>query len=1062
MPKISVVIPVYNAADFLPQTLESILNQSLKDIEVICVDDGSTDRSLEILQNFAARDARVRVLRQRNQHAGVARNAGMAVASGEYIHFMDADDYVLDYAYEALYNKAKKYDLDLLKFASVAYDVPRETAVDLPSFTLSRLRPGDFNRLLGLEEGSAIYKVNVSPWNGLYRRNFLEEKQIRFNDLYCVNDRSFFSAVITNAGRMMLARDRLVVHRVSLESSLVGLRAQHFECQFRSIELVEERLGRDGVELDVAMRMMKKEFDDLASWCRLYCDGSELGDQILAQTEQFVRDYSGRFAALLRVTIQQLRWELSRPRTEPEPPQEVAFRHEACPAPKVSVVLPIYNVEDYLNEALHSLSVQTMEEMEFLCVNDGSTDGCMAIMREYAAVDGRFRILDGPNGGYGKAMNRGIDAARGEYLGILEPDDFVEQNMFQELYKVAVKHDLDFVKSGFYPFTMNRDGSLREEHRRLTGQKEYYNRLIDPRDDLFVFQLIKNTWSGIYKLDFLNSNHIRHNETPGASYQDNGFWFQTFCCARRVWFLEKGFYHYRQDNPNSSIHNTEKVYCVTGEYAFIWNWLSQRPELAEIFAPAFYRAKYMSFQYTYNRVAREYQREYLHHMRDEFKGPLEEGLLDESLFNRYSWMQLQQIIEDPDAYYDKLRVSVIIPVYNASEHLRACMDSVLLPTSLNLEVICVDDGSTDDSLAILQEYAARDSRVRVITQPNGGAGAARNTGMQYATGEYLSFLDADDIFERDMLRKAYQRAVIDEADIVAFRSDLYDAQKDQYLSARYTIKENLLPVGQPFAGLDVPYNLFGVFMGWAWDKLFRREFIEQLGITFQEQRTTNDMLFVFAALAKAERIVTMNDVLAHHRMVSGSLSVTREKSWHCFYDALCALCAQLRAWGLYERLEQDFVNYAVHFTLWNINSLRGPSLFRLHEALVNGWAEDLGMTAHEETYFYSPEEYRQIQNLLSVTGEEYLFQQLDGSRAEAGRLRAENERQRRRIVTLERRNRRQKERLESVRGKNTTLREKNAALREKHKQVKNSSIWKVGRVVTWAPRKLKKLLKKGQ
>ena len=197
MPKISVIIPVYNAEKYLNKTLESILKQSLKDIEVICVDDGSTDGSVEIIQSFIKKDDRVKLIRQNNQHAGSARNTGLKEAQGEYIHFMDADDYVLNYAYEAIYNKVIKYDLDCLKFSSVVYDVKQKDTVDLPAFTLTRLRPGDFNRLLTLEEGSPIYKVNVAPWNGVYRRTFLEKNNIVFNTLFCVNDRSFFNKVIT-------------------------------------------------------------------------------------------------------------------------------------------------------------------------------------------------------------------------------------------------------------------------------------------------------------------------------------------------------------------------------------------------------------------------------------------------------------------------------------------------------------------------------------------------------------------------------------------------------------------------------------------------------------------------------------------------------------------------------------------------------------------------------------------------------------------------------------------------------------------------------------------------
>ena len=289
MPKISVIIPVYNAEKYLNKTLESILKQSLKDIEVICVDDGSTDGSVEIIQSFIKKDDRVKLIRQNNQHAGSARNTGLKEAQGEYIHFMDADDYVLNYAYEAIYNKVIKYDLDCLKFSSVVYDVKQKDTVDLPAFTLTRLRPGDFNRLLTLEEGSPIYKVNVAPWNGVYRRTFLEKNNIVFNTLFCVNDRSFFNKVITNAERMMIARDRLVVHRVNMKESLVGKRAEHFDCHFRSIEIVSDQLVADEVDEEIKLLIMQKEFKDLFAWYVKFADDSVLGQRIKHATEAFVK-----------------------------------------------------------------------------------------------------------------------------------------------------------------------------------------------------------------------------------------------------------------------------------------------------------------------------------------------------------------------------------------------------------------------------------------------------------------------------------------------------------------------------------------------------------------------------------------------------------------------------------------------------------------------------------------------------------------------------------------------------------------------------------------------------
>ncbi|MGM9538470.1 MAG: glycosyltransferase [Candidatus Onthomonas sp.] len=1053
MTKLSIIIPVYNAAAYLPQTLDSILGQSLKEIEVICVDDGSTDSSQEILRSYAEKDARVQVLCQENLHAGVARNAGLAVATGVYVHFLDADDYVLNYAYEALYNKAVKYDLDCLKFASVAYDVQRDTAVELPSFTLSRLRPGDFNRLLDLEAGSPIYQVNVSPWNGIYRRAFLLEEGLQFNDLFCVNDRSFFAAVITHAKRMMIARDRLVVHRVNLADSLIGVRAQHFDCHFRSIELVEAQLLRDQVDLEVAERMMRKEFTDLFTWCLEFCDGSDQGQRILQETNQFVHSYQGNYALILKSLFRDLQKKLSESKAAKEPPLPVALRREACPNPKVSVVIPTFNVEDYLNEALHSLMVQTLEEMEFICVNDGSTDGSLTIIKEYADLDKRFRILDGPNGGYGKAMNRGIDAARGEYLGILEPDDFVVEDMFQALYRVAHKNKLDFVKADFYRFMVNEDGSLVQKLNRLSADKSYYGRVICPGEEIETFKFIMNTWSGIYSLKFLNRWHIRHNETPGASYQDNGFWFQTFCRAERAWFVRKPYYMNRRDNPNSSMFNRKKLYCVTDEYRFIWDWMSKDPKLVKKFSPIFYAKKFSNFMVTYRRLAPEYQLEYLHHICDEFRPALEAGLLDEELLGAAYWKQLHEILADPDAYHEKIRVSVIMPVYNAEQYIRQTLDCLLVRNETQFEVICVDDGSTDDSLAILREYEAKDSRVRVFTQPNGGAGAARNNGMQYARGEYLSFLDADDFFEPDMLRLAYDRAHTLDADIVVFRCDQYYENTKSFAPCQYTINDSLLPLTQPFAGQDIEQDVFKAFVGWAWDKLFRADFVRENHLRFQEQRTSNDMLFVFSAIVKAERISTMNAILAHHRRDSGSLSVTREKSWRCFYDALCALRQQLKDWGLYQRFEQDFINYSLHFTLWNVTTLRGASYHKLYDKLKEEWLKDLGLTAHGMEYFYNRSEYQRLQQLLASSSEEFLFNQLDDARSEMTALRQQCVQLQEQVNSLRRTIRRKDRRLEA-------LREQNRELKTKNKKLKQSTIWKVGRIVTWPLRKLKRLLTK--
>lgn len=319
------------------------------------------------------------------------------------------------------------------------------------------------------------------------------------------------------------------------------------------------------------------------------------------------------------------------------------------------------------------------------------------------------------------------------------------------------------------------------------------------------------------------------------------------------------------------------------------------------------------------------------------------------------------------------KVSVIMAVYNVEMYLRQCMESVVNQTLQDIEIICVDDGSTDKSLSVLKEYESRDQRVRVYTQENNGAGAARNLGLKYAAGEYLSFLDSDDFFELDMLEKAYERITASQAQIVVFRSDQYREDLKEFLQVSWTLRKNELPPYRPINYRNMNGNVFKVFVGWAWDKLFEKKYIDELGIRFQEQRTSNDMLFVFSAVAFAERIEILDEVLAHQRRNNpNSLSNTREKSWDCFYNALTALRVALENHGNFWEYEQDYINYALHFSLWNLDTITGDKKGILYEKLKKDWFRELGVKGKKEKYFYNKGEYQKYQRIMKNTLEEYL------------------------------------------------------------------------------------------
>lgn len=637
---------------------------------------------------------------------------------------------------------------------------------------------------------------------------------------------------------------------------------------------------------------------------------------------------------------------------------------------KVSVIIPVYNVEGYLEECLDSAINQSLQEMEFICVNDGSTDNSPNILKDYAAKDRRIKIIDKDNAGYGHVMNLGMDMASGEYIGIIESDDYVLPEMFEKLYNVAKEHDLDLVKSNFYRFHRGKD-YFEKTLNNIAFRDENYGKILCPREYRECFTFIMNTWSGIYRRDFLQKNNIRHFETPGASFQDNGFFFKTNVYADKTMYIKDTFYMNRRDNPDSSVNDPGKMLCANREYHLIYDFL-EKNNIKDEFSDVYSLKIYHNYLFTLSRIAKENKKEYLNIISREFKELNEKGELDTSLFSLRQINEINWIMRDPEEFYyrellSQVKVSVILPVYNSQRYLRDCLDSLLKQSLREIEIICINDGSKDGSPEILKEYKAKDNRIKVINQENMGAGAARNKGLDMAIGEYLLFLDADDFFERDMLKLTYEKAKKENADICLFESYSYDnITKTKEINTN-AIKKKFLPDKNVFNRNDIDSNIFKDIRGWAWDKLYKRSFVLNYNLRFQEIRTTNDMYFVFVSLLKANRITLLEKALYNQRInVSTSLSNTRELSWECFYHALMKVKEELINMNIYERYERQFVNYALLSCLWNFETLREPLAHSLFEKLRNGWFESLGIANREREYFENKNDYNQMMEIMNI------------------------------------------------------------------------------------------------
>ncbi len=324
--------------------------------------------------------------------------------------------------------------------------------------------------------------------------------------------------------------------------------------------------------------------------------------------------------------------------------------------PKVSIIVPIYNSETYLEECLDSIINQTLKEIEIICVNDGSTDNSLDILNRYAPNDDRITIINKQNTGYGNSMNVGIDHAKGEYIGIVESDDYIKPHMYETLYNKAIEHDLDLIRADFEQF-MGEGSNRVFKYIPLSKDKSYYNKILNPSENIKIFTFPMNNWSGIYKTEFIRKNQIRHNETPGASYQDNGFWFQTFCLAKRVYFLNTPLYQVRRDNPNSSVKSKEKVFCACEEYDYIRSFLDRNPDLKEKFLYIYSLKRFHNYMFTLERIADEFKLMFLKRFSDDFRKALEAGELDKELFPYQDWQKLMLIIDDPEKYYKEYKAA---------------------------------------------------------------------------------------------------------------------------------------------------------------------------------------------------------------------------------------------------------------------------------------------------------------------------------------------------------------------------------------------------------------------
>ena len=318
-----------------------------------------------------------------------------------------------------------------------------------------------------------------------------------------------------------------------------------------------------------------------------------------------------------------------------------------------------------------------------------------------------------------------------------------------------------------------------------------------------------------------------------------------------------------------------------------------------------------------------------------------------------------------------IKVSVIVAVYNGEEYLEQCMDSICGQTLQDIEIICVDDGSTDSSCDILERYREKDERVQVYHQKNLYAGIARNTGKSHAQGEYLVFWDCDDFFEPEALEKMYEKAKEQDADICVCGARQYLQEKKQSFPVPVYLNKKWIPDTPTFnrnTNEDYILNFTNVP---AWNKMYRSAFIKKWNLDFQGVRNGNDIYFTLHALCLADSITTVDACLVNYRKnqkqsLMGTLSIAPFAPFQAWIDT----AQDLERMGVLP--ERSFVNKALESIIFLLRNLPDRKAFlEIVIFLQKEGLKKLHIRQQEKSYFYKEWYAECVEHLLYDTPEDF-------------------------------------------------------------------------------------------
>jgi len=558
----------------------------------------------------------------------------------------------------------------------------------------------------------------------------------------------------------------------------------------------------------------------------------------------------------------------------------------------LSVIVPIHNSQPYLTECLASLASQDIEGVEFLLLDDGSTDGSLAEMQQIANTDARFKAFSFPNTGVGATRNRGINLAVGKYVAFMDPDDlYANSHTLSDLVQAAEKNQVNICggSAAMLHCLPETEPWLEEDIQGSYAPMRFTASGIQTYES---YQHDSGFWRFIYNREFLIANKLYFPHLP--RYQDPPFFCKAMAVAGKFYATSDVVYIYRKfggKDPEwwtterllSILEGTRLMLEIAAEYHLTYlqklAWFRITVELRRVLQ--------RSVSGGDTKVARELisLAKYAPLGREidilSILSPLPENLdsMVSALLTPDDLIPPREVSDQPPhTTSDNPLVSVIIPVYNSEIWINEAVMSAISQTDISIEIILVNDGSTDNSAWYLNRYASLFSNVRVITRPNGGLSAARNTGLDAAIGKYVVFLDADDFWGRRDLHQLVAMMEKDNLDVLFFgMRRFYDDEESKTFQGQ---PPRIVPTQPAQLGVKLLAATMAVgdYRESACGYLVRRQFLVDNQISFIPGLMHEDDVFTYQVFSKSARAAII-DVPFYRRRVRGSSIMTEANSY---------------------------------------------------------------------------------------------------------------------------------------------------------------------------------------